>query len=298
MPRALLIFNPVAARHDPAVLRAVRRVFTHEGWQLDVAGTTRAGDAAVLARDGADDAVDLIAVYGGDGTTMQAVGGVVGRGVPIGLIPGGTGNVLAGNLRLPRAPEAAARVAVHGVPRRIDLGVVHRSDGPRYFAVACGTGFDAALMAATTDEAKRRWGVGAYVVRTLEALGDLRGVRHRIDVDGTTIETDAVMVIVANCREYVPPFFALRDRIRVDDGVLDVVAVNARSVLEGVGVAWRFLVGATEESALIRYARGAHVTVETAEPRPVQLDGELTGETPFTARVVPAAIEVIVEQPD
>lgn len=298
MPRALLIFNPAAARTDPEVMRAVRSVFTNEGWELDVAGTTRPGDASALASDGANDGVDLIAVYGGDGTTMQAVGGVVGRDIPIGLIPGGTGNVLAGNLRLPRDPAAAAQVAVHGVRRRIDLGRVERAGRVRYFAVACGTGLDAQVMAATSEDAKRRWGVGAYVARTFEALRDLQGVEHRITVDGDTTALEAVMVVVANCREFVPPLFALREAIALDDGVFDVVAVRAGSALEGLGIVWRFLVGQAEGAEQLWFARGQRVTVETDAPQAVQLDGEVTGETPFTAQIVPAAIDIMVEQPD
>jgi diacylglycerol kinase (ATP) len=298
MARALLVFNPVAARHDSNALRAVRRVLTSEGWELDVAGTTRPGDAAVLAREGADDGVDLIAVYGGDGTTMQAVGGVVGYGVPIALIPGGTGNVLAGNLRLPRDPTQAARVAVHGIRRRIDLGRVERTDGPRYFAVACGTGLDAQVMAATSEEAKRKWGMGAYVARTFEAIGAMQGVAYRIKVDGKSEDVKAVMVVIANCREYVPPLFALRDAIALDDGLFDVVAVRAETALEGLGVVWRFLVGQTEGTDHLWFARGKRVAVETEQPRPVQLDGEPIGDTPLHAEIVPAAIEVMVQRPD
>lgn len=298
MPRALLLFNPAAARTDPEIVRAVRRVFTREGWELDVAGTTRGGDAGQLAREGADDGVDLVAVYGGDGTTMQAVGGVVGHGVPIALIPGGTGNVLAGNLRLPRDPAQAARVAVHGVRRRIDLGRVDRPDGPRYFAVACGTGLDAQVMAATSEEAKRKWGMGAYVARTFEALGAMQGVAYRITVDGKSEVVKAVMVVIANCREYVPPLFALRDAIALDDGLFDVVAVRAETALEGLGVVWRFLVGQTEGTESLWFARGERVSVETEAPRPVQVDGELIGETPVDAEIVPSAIEVMVQRPD
>lgn len=295
MARALLIFNPAAARMDADVVRVVSRVFLREGWDLDVAGTTRSGHAGTLAQQAADDGVDLIAIYGGDGTTMQAVRGIVGRDVPVALIPGGTGNVLAGNLRLPREPEAAAMLAVRGRTKAIDLGRVERADGCHYFAVACGAGLDARLMAATTEEAKRRWGVGAYVARTLGAMGTLNAVPCRITVDGTSADIQAVMVLVANCREYVPPFLALRDAIALDDGQLDVIGISANTAMQGVAVAWRFLVGQAEGAHGVWFARGSRIEVSAEPAQPVQMDGEAHGTTPFTAEVVPGALRVIVE---
>lgn len=294
MARLLLIFNPVAARTDPDVLGVVTRVFTGEGWDVDVAGTTQAGHAAELARRGVDDGMDLIAVYGGDGTTMQAVGGIVGSGVPVALIPGGTGNLLAGNLRLPRKPADAARVAVCGVTRRIDLGRVVRPGGERYFAVSCGAGFDAELMAGTSGERKRRWGMGAYVARAWNAVRDLTVVEHCVTVDGEAFKSDAAMVLVANCGEIFPPWARLKPGIAPDDGYLDVVIANASGLIESVDVVMRLLTSWEGQGQRIRFLRGKHVVVETARPRPVQLDGEPDGETPLEAEIVPGALDVVV----
>jgi YegS/Rv2252/BmrU family lipid kinase len=292
--RALLIFNPVAARADLKAVDRVIRVFTRAGWRIEVEGTSRVGHAEDLARQGVQDAVDLVAVYGGDGTTMQAVAGMVGHEVPVALIPGGTGNLLAGNLRLPRRPTAAARVAVRGVPRSIDLGALERVEGDRYFAVACGAGFDADLMAATSGEAKRRWRMGAYVAQGLDAVAKLKVVPHRITVDGAVHEMDAVMVLVANCGEIIPPFVRLHAGVALDDGILDVAVANAATLMEGVDVVWRLLTGRLDAAHRLRFFRGEVVTVETVEPQPVELDGEPDGVTPFTARVVPHAIRVMV----
>jgi YegS/Rv2252/BmrU family lipid kinase len=292
--RVLLIFNPAAARADLKVVDRVARVFAREGWQIDVEGTSRVGHAEDLARAGVADGVDLVAVYGGDGTTMQAMAGMAGGGVPIALIPGGTGNLLAGNLRLPRNPRAAAKIAARGRAKPIDLGLVERADGHRHFAVACGAGFDAELMAATTGEAKRRWRFGAYVAQTLDRVTDLKVVHHRITVDGQVVESDAVMVLVANCGEIIPPFVKLRDGILLDDGLFDIAIANAKTLMEGVDLFWRMLTGQLDAEHRLRFLRGAEVTIETAEPRPVELDGEPDGVTPLTARVLPSAIQVMV----
>ena len=293
MARVLLITNPAAARTDPHVVRTVSTVLEREGWEVDVVGTTRPGHAAELARDGVRDGVDVIAVYGGDGTTMQAVQGLMGSEVPVALIPGGTGNLLAGNLRLPRDPAQAARIVATGVPRAVDLGRMDRPEGPRFFAVACGAGFDAELMNTTTTEAKRRWKMGAYVVRAAEAIVDVRNAPTRVLVDGRTIDTAAASVMVVNCPEFIPPFLKFRSGVSLDDGLFDVIILSADGFLDSVGALLQ-LVGGGPPGGGVHFARGHEVTVEMDPAHAVQADGDAAGATPFTARVLPGALRVLV----
>jgi len=145
--RAVVIANPAAARTDPAVVEAIRGVFRSAGWKAEILATGGPGDATRLAEYAVHEGVDVCAVFGGDGTTMQAASALVGTDVALGLIPGGTGNLLAGNLRLPANPVRAAQTIVQGVPRRLDLGRLDRAAGSDYFAVACGAGIDALTRA-------------------------------------------------------------------------------------------------------------------------------------------------------
>jgi diacylglycerol kinase (ATP) len=290
--RVLLITNPAAARTDPEVVRTVSTVLGLEGWEVDVVGTTRPGHAAELAAHGVREGVDVIAVYGGDGTTMQAVKGMRGSEIPLGLIPGGTGNLLAGNLRIPRDPAKAARTIARARARAIDLGCMQREDGPHYFAVAAGAGFDAELMAGTTREAKRRWKMAAYVARAWETAGTIKSVDSRITVDDRVIEGKAASVLVANCAEFVPPFVKFRRGMALDDGLLDVVILTAEGMFESLGVVMEWL---TEDfgSTRVQYARGRVVTVEMEPAQAAQLDGDSAGTTPFTAELFPGALRVL-----
>src|SRR6266536_423392 len=163
MTRALLITNPAAARTHPRAVTAIRDTLRRGGWSVDVLATAQAGDARRFAQEGRTQGFDVLVCYGGDGTAMQIAAGAVGSGIPLGLVPGGTGNLLAGNLRLPRSPAAAARVILAGRAASIDLGAVERADATHYFAVCSGTGFDARLMAETRAPEKRRWKMAAYV---------------------------------------------------------------------------------------------------------------------------------------
>jgi diacylglycerol kinase (ATP) len=278
-------------------VKAIMNTLKGAGWDTELRATSGPGDARRLAEYGVSAGVDVVAVYGGDGTTMQAAAALVGTDIPLGVIPGGTGNLLAGNLRIPASPARAARALVNARPKRFDLGRMDRPDGAQYFAVACGAGYDALVMAGTLARHKRRWGMAAYVATTLRLIPNLRSTIHTITIDGVKYEADASMVLVANCGEVIPPFVRLGPGIAPDDGLLDVVVLRANSFSESLRVVWDMLRVAPStfgEAAYVARTRGRQVSVETDPVRPVQLDGEPGGETPFTATVVPGAIRILV----
>ena len=297
MPRALLITNPAAARTAPHAVNAILTTLRGAGWDVEAHATGGPGDARHLAQYGVAEKVDVVAVFGGDGTTMQAAAALVGTDVALGVIPGGTGNLLAGNLRIPATAARAARALVRAKPRLFDLGRMERAAGSQYFAVACGAGYDARVMAGTLSEHKRRWGMAAYVATTLRLMSELRSTLHSITIDGVEYEANAAMVLVANCGEVIPPFVKLGPGITPDDGLLDVVVVRADNFPQSLRAVWdllRLRPGASGPGAYVGHARGREVKVETDRPQPVQLDGEPGGTTPFTASVVPGAIRIMV----
>jgi diacylglycerol kinase (ATP) len=297
MPRVLLITNPAAARTRASAVDVVMRTFAAASWSAEVLATGGQGDARRMAAEGVAQGMDIVAVFGGDGTTMQAAAALVGTDVALGVIPGGTGNLLAGNLRIPSAPARAARALVSARPKLFDLGRMPRPDGEHYFAVACGAGYDARVMAETLAEHKRRWGMAAYVATTLRLIREIRSSDHIITIDGVVYDANAAMVLVANCGEVIPPYVRLGSGIRPDDGLLDVVVVRANGVGQSLRAVWDLLRMAPEVEGLdtyVGYARGREVRVETHPVQPVQLDGEDGGETPFTVTVVPKAIRIMV----
>lgn len=297
MARLLLITNPAAARTSPATVREVEAVMRRLGWQVDAVATAGPGDARALAAAGVADRMDVVAVFGGDGTTMQAASALVGTEVPLGLIPGGTGNILAGNLRLPARPVQAAEAIARGRPRALDLGRVERLDGVHYFAVAAGAGLDARIMMETGAAQKRRWGIGAYFSTLFRVLPGVRSVPVVLTIDGEEIRTDAAMVMISNCGEVIPPHLRFRSDTSPFDGLLDVTVARTDSLWDSLRVvreALRPLAEQHADPARLSFARGTEITVVPAETLPVQLDGDGAGETPLTARVVPGAIRVML----
>ena len=205
MPRVLLIANPAAARTHHDAVATIMQTLRAAGWTGEVLATGGPGDARRLAEYGVAERVDVVAVFGGDGTTMQAAAALVGTDVALGVIPGGTGNLLAGNLRIPSLPARAAKALVSARPRPFDLGRMDRASGTQYFAVACGAGYDARVMSETLSEHKQRWGMAAYVATTLRLIGEVRSSTHVITIDGVEWDANAAMVLVANCGEVIPP---------------------------------------------------------------------------------------------
>lgn len=296
MARVLVITNPAAARTKPRTVREVRDVLRAGGWQAEVVATGGPGDARRLAEEAVTAGMDAVAVFGGDGTTMQAASSLVHTDVALALIPGGTGNLLAGNLRIPASPGRAAEILVRGLSRRLDLGRLDASGAHHYFAVACGAGFDAQIMAETSSALKQRWGVGAYIATSLRLVNEMRSHRYHIRVDGVEYEANAAVVLVANCAEVIPPILRFGDGVRPDDGLLDVVVLRADGLADGMQALWHFLRRAGGPDSRIGHVRGREIHVETDAVVPVELDGDLGGMTPFTATVVPGAIRVMVPE--
>ena len=297
MASVLLIINPVAARTDEITWHRIAEVLETEGWRTQLAVTSSPEDARQLAQQGVTAGVDAVAVYGGDGTTMQAARALVGTDVALGLIPGGTGNLLAGNLRIPSDPLRAARLVARGRRRVIDLGRVVLPDGEHYFGVAAGAGVDARIMGETAMIHKRRWGIGAYLATTVRVLPQIRSTPCVVTVDGETIETNAALVLIMNCGEMIPPLIRVRPEINPEDGVLDLVTIAADSPWQGLRGLFRVVLdgrrGEIRQTPYIRYARGSRFTVEAADTLPVQFDGDPIGSTPFSAEVVPGALTVM-----
>jgi YegS/Rv2252/BmrU family lipid kinase len=169
--RAFLIYNPASGRRKAKRAQAIGRVietFRGAGIEVEAAATTHAGSAIQQARQGAEAGYDTVIACGGDGTVNEALNGLVAASAnaALGVVPLGSGNLLASDLRLPGDPVAAAQKLLSYTPREFRPGVVtsQRNGAPekRCFIVAAGVGSDAELMYRTAVEAKERWGRNAY----------------------------------------------------------------------------------------------------------------------------------------
>lgn len=247
------------------------------------------------AREALADGADLVLVWGGDGTMIGVAGALAGSGVPLGIIPGGTGNLLARNLGIPLDARGAVGVALSGRNQTIDMLEVDLGSGERRLsAVMCGAGWDAEMMAAP-EARKRRLGWGAYAIEGVRSMAS-KPMKLCISVDGGPEQRlSGRTVLVANVGMLVAGLVLVPDA-QPDDGLLDVLVIDPSSPIDWLrttaGIITR--TGADTDPSRVRF-RGRTVQISTGHVRKRQIDGDLVAPgARLDVRARPAALVVRV----
>jgi len=290
--RACIIWNPKAGQGlgSRRTLLAVSRQLESAGWKLQIWESREAGHATSLARQAVEAGYQVVVAAGGDGTVNEVLNGLVGTGAILGVIPLGTTNVWAREMGIPLNPTQAAALLLDGEVRTVDVGMA----GDRYFLLMAGVGFDGEVMRAVEPEAKRRFGILAYLLVGAWAALTFRGTRADIVVDDRRLRRRRIqLMVLGNTRRYA--FVEITPQARADDGLLDVCIFEGKEgFLTKIRHLIAVLLGRHIRSPEVEYLRGAQVVVWTQDPLPVQADGEYIGSTPMTFRVIPRAIRVIL----
>jgi YegS/Rv2252/BmrU family lipid kinase len=285
----LLITNP-AARRAQRLLPAALAAFRAGGVKCELALTERPGHAAELASLCPPE-YDAVFVLGGDGTVMEVVGALANTGRPVGIIPGGTGNLVARSLGIPiNVPRAVERL-LHGRTATVDLGALHTG---RRFAFSVSAGVDARMIAETTAAAKRRFGIAAYALTAGRAALQCRTFHVRATVDEQLIEREAAAVMVANFGGVLNDLLVLGPGIRGDDGLLDLCLFSPAHAGQVLALSWRLLRQRFDAHPAVVYQPGRVLRIECDPPQLYQADGEVLGHTPFEARAEPGAATLLV----
>jgi len=291
--RAAVVANPT--KHDDiAMLRdTVCTAMAEHGWDEPLWYETTADDPGTgQAVEGIRAGADLVLACGGDGTVTACAEGVAGSGIPLGILPFGTGNLLARNLGLPMDPGAALVTALTGSDRRLDAG----SANGHTFVVMAGLGFDAKMLGESSEPLKKRLGWAAYVLSALRHMRD-RPVRVSLAADGgPPVRARASAVIVGNVGWLQGGIRLLPDALP-DDGSLDAVVLTARGWSGWLRLAGRVLLRrkAPGQMARIQFQR---LIVTTSREQPWELDGEVMGDTKrLTISTLPGRLVVRVPPP-
>ncbi|MEO6526388.1 MAG: diacylglycerol kinase family protein [Gemmatimonadaceae bacterium] len=290
--RVLLIANPASRRGARLVDRA-RDAVVATGATCELVRTERSGHAAQIATARARE-FDVVLTLGGDGTAMEVAGALAWSEIPIGVLPGGTGNLLARALGIPMKVEKAVPALLGGTLKRIDLGVV----SGRRFAVAAGVGIDASMVEETPRWMKHRLGVLAYTLiatrAALRAVLRRRFFLARVTVDGEVIERRAAAVMFANFGAILEDRIAFGPAIEVDDGVLDCCIFSPRNLRDALRIMWRVTRRDFRPDPSILYRKGTRFRLETEPVLSLQADGELLGPTPAEITVEPLAAHLLI----
>ena len=292
MAAVAFVVNGTLAKASGRLLPFCRAAAANAGWSADFVVTAKAEAGVAAARDAAAGGADLVVAVGGDGTVRGCAEGLARSGVPLGIVPVGTGNLLARTLGIPAHARAALAVAlgvggtseVASVDRQIDLAM---ADGAPFTAMA-GMGLDAKVVAAT--RLKHHLGWLAYAMSGAIHLA-MSPARFTIRMDGgAPVERLARSVVVGNSG-LLPGGFSLLPDARVDDGLLDVGILAPHGPLGWPRVATRVLTHSHHQDRQLEWfqAREVEITAHVVLPR--EVDGEIvTPAQTLTAAVRPGAL--------
>jgi diacylglycerol kinase family enzyme len=275
--RLAVVLNPTRTGDAAAFRRKVAEAAQRHAWDTPVWFETTSDDPGRSMTHAALAAgADTVLVAGGDGTVRVVCGELARTGVPIGIVPTGTGNLLARNLGLPLNIDAALEVAFTGDDRAIDIARIEGDDlGEETFVVMAGLGLDAAIMESATD-LKAKMGWSAYVVAALRQIR-YPSLRVEISIDSEPFEKYRARTVVIGNVGYLQAGIPLLPDAVIDDGLLDVVVIAPRRSLGWLSLVVRVMLRRPKTDDRLARMTGRTVVVRAANPTPRQLDGDSVG---------------------
>jgi diacylglycerol kinase (ATP) len=290
--KALVILNPPSGEGErQGLCDALRGHFGAAGIACEIFETRKEDRLTEVVRRRLRGGFDLVVAAGGDGTVSAVCDALVGGPIPLGIIPTGTGNLIARELHIPDEVGAAVAVmagAAH--TRKIDAMRI----GKRVYLLNASVGISASVIGETTRRGKSRFGLIAYVVAVLRKALSSRPRALVVEVDGKVHGCRAVDVSIMNCGHLARVLYPKGPEIQIDDGHLGVWILSMKSHWDYLRYVMGVVAGSTV-SPKARFIRAAkRVRIRSRAPWPVQADGDLIGTTPIEAVVLPGAITVMV----
>ena len=284
--RIHVVINPASGKGQP-VLKYLNDVCKEHGVEWDISLTRKYGDAYEQAKAALAHGVDLIVGCGGDGTQHEIANAVIGTGKPMGILPGGTGNGFATEMKIPADFRKAVEVLCTSAHvRNVDAIRV----GDQYCIQRLYAGIEPEQQ--VSREHKNRYGILAYALMTSKQLKQSIDAPLTLTIDGQRIETHSLKCYVVNSGRGGAGMSIDEADFRVDDGILDVFVLS-RNPISMLAAAERFF-QIPSLKARMYYWRGRNITIECEPSKAIWTDGELFGRTPVTASVVPGALPVVV----
>jgi diacylglycerol kinase (ATP) len=287
-----VIINPAAGKGG-SILSVLNLAMEEAGIKLEASITHEAGDAIKFAKTAAKEEVDALAVYGGDGTLMEAISGLMGSKMPLAILPGGSANVMAEELGIPKDLKTACAVMTQAplTTKAIDVGQF----GDRYFILGIALGFGAEVIKGADREAKNRIGIFAYFLSAASALKRTRKALYHLKIDGQAYEVRGWTCIVANAGNLGFSDISYDKHIDVSDGLLDVIVVRKANLGLLKHLAITLLKRERPDNLeLVEHWQGKDIAISSSPRQTIQCDGEVLPNVPLHIRIVPGAINVLV----
>ncbi len=294
MKRGVLIYNPTAGQRDRRRrMGALVEEMKARGVELVHAPTEGPRHATEIARTFARRGVDLIAACGGDGTISEAAWGLTGMDVPLGVLPGGTSNVLARELSIPLDIDRAKELLVSGIPRSIRM--LTANDRP--FLLWAGAGLDARIMLKMNLFLKRWLGRTGIFFTVAPEFFRYEFPKLEVKIDGKAHE--ATFAVVCHARRYAGEWIIAPDA-SLESDEMDVLLFSGTNRWRFFELFRRIQVGKSEhlDGGFAKIVRGKEVEIRSLESYPVevQVDGDCVLGTPIVCRAASSEVRILVPQ--
>lgn len=285
-----IVINPAAGKSEPVlhVLNEVFHQYNVDDWSVSV--TKKFGDATAFARQAAQDGADLVAGYGGDGTQHEIANGILGTKAIMGVLPGGTGNGFATELGTPKELRPAVELfCTGGTVRKLDVVQM----GDMYFIQRLYVGIEPEEQTSRAD--KDKYGTFAYAINAYHRATDKKPkeFKYHIVIDGETYDLPASKLYVVNAAKAGTGISVDGNFSKPDDGLIDVFIIDDKN-LKSLAAAAERVIHLNTKTAKAFIKQGKEVSIDTDPDQPVWTDGEYTGRTPISMKVVPGALKVLV----
>jgi diacylglycerol kinase (ATP) len=287
-----IIINPTAGIGE-SVLPIIDASMKEAGIKWEASITHQAGDAIQFVKTAVKEGVDAVAVYGGDGTLMEAISGLIESEVPLVILPGGSANVMATELGIPTSLKEACALLSCGPLKikTIDVGQFNK----RYFFSGISLGFEADVVKGSDRETKNKIGILAYFLSAGAALKKIKKTVYHLKIDGQEHESEGLACLITNVGNIRFSRISFDKHIDVSDGFLDVIVVRKANLsLFKIMVAALLKRERPDNFELVEHWQGKDISVSSSPKQTVQCDGEVLEEMPHRIRVIPGAIRVLV----
>jgi YegS/Rv2252/BmrU family lipid kinase len=292
--KAFVILNPAAGKKtQDSVREALANRFGTSHIQYEVYETRETDRIAEIVRTRLHDGFDLVVAAGGDGTVSDVIDGLVQDPKPLGIIPTGTGNLIARELGIPQDVEGAIAV-IASAPRSRTIDAMRISG--RVFVLNASVGISASVIGHTTSKNKHRFGRVAYLGAAILKMFALRPRYIVVAVDGLAHEYRAVEAAIMNCGMLARALYPKGPEISIDDGHLDVWILGLRTIRDYPRYVRGVVSGRPIDLARFITAERS-VSIRSTVPLPVQADGDIIGTTPVLVELLRDAVTVLVPEP-
>jgi YegS/Rv2252/BmrU family lipid kinase len=295
--RLLVIFNPTAGNRAQRRLAEWLACLERLGAAVSLSETNAPRHAEALARAADPALVDAVVAAGGDGTINEVVNGLADSSLPLGILPLGTANVLAGEIGLPRRPMDVARILAFATARPVWPGEAWAEGAAtgRRFLIMAGAGFDAEVVERLDLPLKRRLaklGLGklAYVASIMGRLRDYRPCSYRAELDGVAVEGASLVAAKAH---FYGGRFVLAPAARVDDPAFHVVLFGRGGRVAALGYMAAMAAGTLPRCRSVRIVPARQVRLTEPPGAVVQIDGDVHARLPVMLRIAATPLRLI-----